>query len=171
MLFRSVATLGDGFRVTIKNTAATGDVTIDPDGGETIDGAATRVLRPGDWAQIVCTGTAWLTVTGRYSSAAAAITTSSADSFAHLMTTTPTNFGAYIIAGATPELGYTAGDYVNVSDFQNGGGNTRAVSVKGDATNVTITWGSAAPFLLNTSTFTAVGIDVTKWTVVLWVEY
>lgn len=166
----AAATLGAGFKFTVWNSAATGDVTVDPDSAETIDGAATRVLRPGNRATIVSDGTNWRTSSGIYSSAPAAITTSSSDSFAHLFPVRPQNFGAYIIADATPELGYTAGDYVNVEDFQNGSSNARAVSVKANGTNIVITWGSSTPFLLDLGTFSAAAIDVTKWTVVLWAQ-
>ena len=106
--------------------------------------------------------------TGVVSSSPAAISLSNSNAFAHGLGTIPNAFGAVIIAGGSPELGYPAGSYVNVSDFQNGAANSRAVSVMADATNVTITWSSSAPFLLSRSTFSAAAIDVSKWTVALW---
>jgi hypothetical protein len=109
-------------------------------------------------------------VGGVQSSAGSAISLSAANAWAHGLGSKPKNFGAYIVMGASTELGYTNGDSVNVADFQNGASNARAVSVKADATNVTITWSSSAPFLLNTSTFSAAAIDTTKWTVVLWAQ-
>lgn len=51
----AAATLGDGWFIGVK--AETGAVTIDPDGAETIDGAATLVLAQGDSGRIVCDGT------------------------------------------------------------------------------------------------------------------
>jgi hypothetical protein len=46
----------------IKNTASSGNVTIDPLGAQTIDGSSTLVLGPGDKVTIVCTGNHWLTI-------------------------------------------------------------------------------------------------------------
>lgn len=63
----AAATLGSGFTVTIANTASSGDVTIEPDGSETLDGLTNRLLRPGDRATIVCDGSNWKTVRGSYS--------------------------------------------------------------------------------------------------------
>lgn len=59
----AAATLGAGFNVTIWNTSntAANAITIDPNGAETIDGAATRILRRGEGMQIVCNGTNWET--------------------------------------------------------------------------------------------------------------
>ena len=56
----AAATLGSGFNVTIWNTG-TGVITIDPNGAETIDGTATRILRRGEGMQVVCDGTNWQT--------------------------------------------------------------------------------------------------------------
>ena len=167
----AAATLGNGFAVTIKNTASTGDVTIDPDGSETIDGAATRVLRPGDWAHIVCTGSAWLTVSGRYTSSAAAISTSSTDVFAHLMPFTPKNYGANFIAdGSSPELGYSANQRVDVICANINSASTRGTAVYSDGTNINVSWGSATTALMSLSTFALVNLDYSKWTVELWFE-
>lgn len=166
----AAATLGDGFSVTIMNSASTGDVTIDPDSGETIDGSATRVLKPGNRCEIVCTGTSWLTVRGLYSSAPAAITTNSTDSFAHGFPVAPSSFGAYFVMGASTELGFTAGDRVPVDYSNDGGSGTRSVSVKANATNVVATWGAAEMFLQNTGTGSYGVMDYTKWTVVMWAQ-
>jgi hypothetical protein len=56
----AAASLGAGFNVSIWNTG-TGTITIDPAGSETVDGTTTRVLRPGEGTQIICTGTNWQT--------------------------------------------------------------------------------------------------------------
>ena len=58
----AAASLGSGFTCTIWNTGiATDVITIDPSGAETIDGAATLVLRRGEGLAIVCNGTDWET--------------------------------------------------------------------------------------------------------------
>lgn len=51
-----------GRTVTILNSGASNNVTIDPDGSETIDGGATLALTPGDSVVIVCDGTGWFTI-------------------------------------------------------------------------------------------------------------
>lgn len=54
----AAATLGNGFGVGVINTG-TGTITIDPNLDETIDGAATLALGPGETALLLCTGSAW----------------------------------------------------------------------------------------------------------------
>lgn len=51
----AAATLASGWAVVIKN-ASTGDLTIDPNGSETIDGRTTLVLRPQEAVIIECDG-------------------------------------------------------------------------------------------------------------------
>src|SRR5688572_1920264 len=51
----AAATLGDGFYFTIRNNG-TGVITIDPNGGETIDGATTIGLQPGESCVVWCNG-------------------------------------------------------------------------------------------------------------------
>ena len=57
----AVATAGEGFVFTVKNSSS-GDVTIDPDASELIDGQATIAIGAGKSSMIVCTGTAWISV-------------------------------------------------------------------------------------------------------------
>lgn len=59
----AAASLGSGFNVTVWNNTTTTamQVTIDPNGAETIDGLSTLVLNLGEGAQIVCDGTNWQT--------------------------------------------------------------------------------------------------------------
>lgn len=54
----AAATLGDGFGFALVNTGS-GTITVDPSSTETIDGATTLAIGPGDSALIVCTGAAW----------------------------------------------------------------------------------------------------------------
>lgn len=53
----AVATLGAGWEVELINIG-TGVITIDPNGSETIDGATTMVLTPGERCRLRCTGSA-----------------------------------------------------------------------------------------------------------------
>lgn len=57
----AAATLGDGFYCHVRNSG-TGTITVDPNGSEQIDGAATLKLWPGDACMLFCNGSAWLTV-------------------------------------------------------------------------------------------------------------
>ncbi len=54
----AVATATEGFTNVVENNTS-GNVTIDPDGSELINGAATFVLASGHSCIIACTGTAW----------------------------------------------------------------------------------------------------------------
>lgn len=55
------ASAGNGFFINISNQG-TGTVTIDPSGVETIDGATTKDLAPGESLTAVCSGTAWASI-------------------------------------------------------------------------------------------------------------
>ena len=55
------ATVGGGWFVSVRN-AGSGDLTIDPAGTETIDGAPTLVLQPGDSAMVVAATGTWYTI-------------------------------------------------------------------------------------------------------------
>lgn len=55
------STAGEGFVLSVKNTSA-GNVTIDPDGSETIDGSATLTIGSGCSLNIVCDGTNWFSI-------------------------------------------------------------------------------------------------------------
>ncbi len=58
----AAATLGDGFAFAVRNSGS-GVITIDPNGAELIDGAATITLAAGETAFVMCTGgTAFKTI-------------------------------------------------------------------------------------------------------------
>lgn len=57
----AAATLGDGFVFHIRN-AGTGTITIDPNSSETIDGATTIAVGPGESFAVVCNGSAFYTI-------------------------------------------------------------------------------------------------------------
>lgn len=58
LAFTAAATLASGFWCIIYNSG-TGDVTLDPNGAELIDGLTTWVLYPGGAITVICTGTAF----------------------------------------------------------------------------------------------------------------
>jgi hypothetical protein len=55
----AAATLGDGWFIHV--LADGGDVTVDPDGSETIDGASTLTVQDGESALIICSGSTFYT--------------------------------------------------------------------------------------------------------------
>jgi hypothetical protein len=59
--FDAAATLGDGFFCYIRN-AGTGDITLDPDSSETIDGLTTYIMYPGEVRLVQCNGTELRTI-------------------------------------------------------------------------------------------------------------
>lgn len=57
--FEADETLGDGWWVILRNATTAGfasTVTLDPAGGETIDGASTLIMYPGDTRLVMCNG-------------------------------------------------------------------------------------------------------------------
>lgn len=59
--FTAVATLGNGWWCAVRNSG-TGTITLDPNGAELIDGAATALLAPGASCIVVCSGAALSTL-------------------------------------------------------------------------------------------------------------
>lgn len=59
--FTAASTLGDGWVILIRNEGS-GSLTLNPNGAETIDGAATKVLAATESCIVVCDGTAFHTV-------------------------------------------------------------------------------------------------------------
>lgn len=57
----AAADAGEGFYISVRNASA-GNVTVDPDTSELIDGASTLTIRSGFSALVICTGTAWRTL-------------------------------------------------------------------------------------------------------------
>jgi hypothetical protein len=55
------ATAEEGFIFSVKNSSASGVVTIDPDGAELIDGVSSKTVTAGGSVLVVCNGTGWTT--------------------------------------------------------------------------------------------------------------
>jgi hypothetical protein len=61
LAFTAAATLGDKFKFFVRNDG-TGLITFDPNGSETVDGATTKILYPGDACEVFCDGSNFKTV-------------------------------------------------------------------------------------------------------------
>ena len=59
--FTAAATLGSGWFCYIQNLG-TGDITLDPDASETIDGLTSYIMYPGEVRLVQCNGTSFFTV-------------------------------------------------------------------------------------------------------------
>jgi hypothetical protein len=57
----AAAAAGSGWFINLRN-GGSGALTVDPNGSETINGASTLVLQPGDSAVAISTGTGWYTI-------------------------------------------------------------------------------------------------------------
>lgn len=97
----AAATLGNDWFVMVRN-AGTGDLTVDPNSSELINGATTLTLAPGDSAIIVSNGTQFYTVGYGRSSAYAftLLTINVAGSGNYTLATNELNYTAYVFTGA-----------------------------------------------------------------------
>jgi len=135
--FNAAATLTGGWFCYIRNSG-TGDITLDPDSGETIDGLTSYIMYPQETRLVQCDGTAFRTV----------VLTSFYKTFASSGTWTKppgySQFGAYLIGGGGS--GYRV---TTLQDCAGGGGGagvllTRPSSFFSASESVTIGSGGAS---------------------------
>jgi hypothetical protein len=161
----TAASLSSGFTVVIANTAASGDVTLEPNAAETLDGLANRLLRPGDRVKITSTGTAWKTLSGVYSfdSGAQSISTGGAITLAHGLGVAPDLDFQVSLTNITNEANWTTGMVcpVPINGYQNAGSN--CWTFQPDATNLNLRFGSTAASIYNRTTGTATNITPANW--------
>lgn len=167
----AAATLGSGFTVTLINTAASGVVTINPDGTETLDGLTTRVLSPGDRVRIVCDGSNWFTIDGDYSFSTAeiTITANTTDTSAHGQGKVPYRVESFLkCTDAGGDMGWAQNQVIRFSeDLHNIG--AAGVTVGFDATNIITVFNvsSTGPFYVqNASTRASGAITASKWKII-----
>ena len=136
----------NGLWVVVRNSAASGDVTLDPNASELLDGLASRKLRPGDCVVLRCDGAAWQTVSGTYSykSSAQVMAISTKYTLAHGLGETPTYWAVWVVNKIT-EFGYIPGDRVEMD--HSALGTSYGGLLVADATN--ITFGTQQTYGLN----------------------
>lgn len=110
------AIAGNGGILGVRHAAASGEVTIDPDGSETLDGLALRKLRPGDCVLIRSDGVSWQTISGDYSyeSSEQTITTAGLLTLAHGLGRKPYVTEIWLRC-VSADNGYAAGQEVLVA--------------------------------------------------------
>jgi hypothetical protein len=165
------ATCGDGFVVFLSNedtSTSAFSVTVDPNGAELIDGSANRVMCTGSRVMLLCDGTGWRTVSGRwrYVSPEQTITVTGALALAHGLGVKPLKVEQQYKC-TTADGGYSVNDYLIVPMFgaESSIGGSSCVP---DATNLNIRFGqiggwtprkdTGAPFNMTASSWKAVFI-------------
>lgn len=164
----AAATAGNGATLFVRNAAASGDVTIDPSGSETLDGLATRALRPGDRVMIRSDGINWATVLGEYSYSTAEITVATAaiTTDAHGLGGVPDRIKT-IIRCKVADLGYSIGDEVEVAYAFYNGYESNNVQVYANVTNLRATQGVTRWWLAHATTGVVTAITPASWKMVI----
>ncbi|MBK8157992.1 MAG: hypothetical protein IPK59_04100 [Rhodospirillaceae bacterium] len=129
----AAATAGNGGTIGVRNSAASGDVTIDPNGAETLDGLTTRLLRPGNFVLLRSDGINWRTLTGFYSfeSAEQTLALSTVFTVAHGLGEQPNCYQA-VFRCKTADLNWAVGDEIDYGAVQW----TYGGALQADATNM-----------------------------------
>ena len=139
-------------------------VTIDPNSAELIDGFSTRKTFVGSRLALVCDGTGWRTVSGRYRFISTTFTPTAAattGALAHGLGVIPNNVQVQITA-VNAVLGYSIGEIVHLSvtgDSNVSGG----MSILKDATNITVRVASAGLVIPHKTTGVQTGLTGTDW--------
>lgn len=135
----AAATCGDGFEITFRNSDPTYGVTVNPNGSETIDGAATRKTSINGPITLVCSGSAWFTKNGiwTYYSAQTATTVNTDGTLTHNLGATPSFVQAYLV-NLTTEHGYAVGD--RVWGFASDAGSSSNIGFMLSADSTSVYW-------------------------------
>jgi len=139
-------------------------VTIDPNGAELIDGFSTRKTFVGGRVTLVCDGTGWRTVSGRYRYISGTFTPTAAattGNLAHGLGVIPYNVQVQMTA-VNAVLNYGVGEIVHLSvtgDSNVSGG----LSIVKGATNINIRVASAGIVIPNKTTGVQTAVTATDW--------
>lgn len=154
-----------GFKQTIMNSAATADVTITPASG-TIDGLATRLLRPGDRVTVTGTGTVLKTTLGDYGydSGEQTITAAALLTLAHGLGVVPTQIEVWARC-KTNDASYVVGEEIllTVANTGTGFSTNKGYSVRRDATNIKIRIGSGGIGYVDATSGAEVNLTLADW--------
>jgi hypothetical protein len=121
-----------GFPLTIVNSAAAGQVSLVPNGSDTVDGFPDRKLGPGDRVDIIAIGGAWRSIGGWYSetSGEQVVTLGVGGIVSHGLRKRPEIVKSWLRCKSA-ELGYAVNDEVDLSVATAGG--VGGMSVMSDA--------------------------------------
>lgn len=170
----AAATLGDAFWFWFTNSGS-GTVTIDPNGSETIDGAATLAVVQGESYLIYCDGSNFRTIGGgkqaalaqSYESANQTITASGGLTLAHGLGARP-KLVQIVLVCQTAENGYSVDDEVPVLPPMREPNANTGLAVRVDATNIYVRFGSSSTPLrgIHATTGAAISFTNNNWELV-----
>lgn len=172
----AAATLGDGFYCWVRNSAASGNITVDPNAGETIDGAATLVLPPGRMTFIGCNGSLLRSGAGKFVRQGTPLvqnpyTLTTTTSQSHNLPGRP-NMPAHVEFECLSNDGtWNAGEFVDWTASNSGDANNATaaafLSIEATATQIRLIMGNVAPTVVSKSTGNYEQITPAKWKVVI----
>lgn len=157
--------LGNGWNLHVRNNGS-GNITIDPDGIENINGVISLVAGPGSDFDITCDGSGYF-ATGRlvFESAQQTPASNTTYTLAHNLGTAPRFIYAYLVC-TTADAGYSIGDVIyNPMD----GSNAKGIQLYADATNVYGVTSTDAAVLtaLHKTSRTATNLTNGSWRIVV----
>jgi len=161
----AAATLGDNWFCFYRNDG-TGVITIDPNSTETIDGATTLALNPGESCRIACNGSAFTTQGSRLlpspqNSQSAAYTTVRSDAERHILHPVADNNPRTFTIDSNANVPYPIGTTITfVNEI-----NTVTIAITSDTMAQAGTGTTGSRTLAASGIATAVKITATKWLV------
>lgn len=170
----AAGTLGDGFFCWVRNSAASGNITIDPNASEEIDGVLTISLGPGEACFIGCNGSLLRTVGRRMWRPGTQLSknpyaTASSTTQAHGLPSVPQLLDARLIC-LTGEGGYSVGDVIDLGAaglMERGSTLGTGIQMIKDATNVVLIIGDTAPAIINKATGAQFVITPSSWRIAI----
>lgn len=165
----SAASCGDGFVLFVSNedTGFFG-VTVDPNGAELIDGASTKKGFAGTRVMLLCDGTGWRTVSGRWRWISATFTPTAASTtgaLAHGLGVIPNSVQVQMTC-LTADAGYSVGDIYHFAAYGDGPtGDSSGFAITKDVTNITVRVAAIVPNIPNKTTGSRVVTTAANWAV------
>jgi hypothetical protein len=164
-----------GFLIYVSNED-TNDTTgwgviVDPNGAELIDGFSTRKTYTGSRLTLLCDGTGWRTVSGkwRFFSGDQTITAGGSLTLAHSLGVRPKTT-LFELKCTTAADGFSIGDIFVVGLQDSASASNFGVSASPNATNMNVRYGSGGMIVLNKGTGAYAVITVGNYRMRLWAE-